>query len=555
MKKQFILLIICFVFYTDFFAQKLTSILYPSYIAKNTQFEVSFIGNFEKTFYDYLYLYLVSDDDINVNKASITFGEEYKDLPIEREKNSYGNVVKIIIRKSQFPKSEGSTYQLLINSDAGDLSAAQMMYVLGGTKDKKKYIFNSSFIDNPSSKIPNKLLFSFYEKGTKSGKALKLKSNGSLNLIANNYDLKNDLLIEFWTKCNIQSGNWFGIVDKNNNSNILSLSISELHLLEIKSDNVQFYYDDYHISKNQWYHFSVLINPKRNSVRLYINDKQIYRFNVNTDLDGNDLEVRFENDSEKGTLYLDALKIWDYNNTIVESFQRKNYPDERADSSYCLFSNLFDDYGNFQKLVSDGKIITKAKSFDIVDSDAPLFSKLPEFDVSVYNSYANIEWKSANKNAEKFIVEKSDNGNSYYSIYSTDATSDLSNVYFYSDSKEKDKNVLFYRLKQINNDGSIVYSNPVKVGIAEKELFEVKQNYPNPFNPTTSITVEVFETTYINIAVYNIVGKEIAVLHQGTLSAGEHKFDFDGTGLPSGIYFCQVSNKSVNKVQKMILTK
>ncbi len=555
MKKQLILLICCFVFHADFFAQKLTSILYPSYIAKNTQFEVSFIGNFEKTFYDYLYLYLVSDDDIKINNASITYGEEYSDLPIEFGKNSYGYVAKIIIKKSLFPKEEGIAYQLLINSQVEDLPAAQMMYVLGGAKDKKKYIFNSSFIDNPSIRIPNKLLFSFYDESTKSGKALKIKSNGLVNFATNNSEIKSNLMIEFWTKCNIQSGRWLRIIDKNSNSNILSLSVSDLHLLEMKSDNIQFYYDDYHISRNQWYHVSVLVNPARNSIRLYINDKQIYRFTVNTHLEAKSFDIRFENESEKGNLFIDALKIWDYNNNIAESFQRKNYPEERADSSNCLFNTLFDDYSNFQKLISDGKIVTKAKSFDFVDSDAPLFTKLPEFDVSVYKSYANIEWKSANKNAEKFIVEKSDNGTYFYSIYTTDASSDLSDVYFYTDSKENDKNILFYRLKQINNDGSIVYSNLVKVGIAEKELFEVKQNYPNPFNPTTSITVEVFETTYISIAIYNIVGKEITVLHQGNLSAGEHKFDFDGTGLPSGIYFCQVSNKSVNKVQKMILTK
>jgi len=95
----------------------------------------------------------------------------------------------------------------------------------------------------------------------------------------------------------------------------------------------------------------------------------------------------------------------------------------------------------------------------------------------------------------------------------------------------------------------------VKIGQGITEPFIVEQNYPNPFNPTTSIVVDLLQDSDVQIIIYNLEGKEIAKLFKGFLTSGTHKFSFDASELPSGIYLYKVSTPEFSSTKKMILTK
>ena len=71
--------------------------------------------------------------------------------------------------------------------------------------------------------------------------------------------------------------------------------------------------------------------------------------------------------------------------------------------------------------------------------------------------------------------------------------------------------------------------------------FELKQNYPNPFNPTTRIDYATTSRSYVQLAVYNILGQLIKKLVQQWREPGNYSIDFDGAGLPSGIYICRMT--------------
>ena len=115
--------------------------------------------------------------------------------------------------------------------------------------------------------------------------------------------------------------------------------------------------------------------------------------------------------------------------------------------------------------------------------------------------------------------------------------------------------IVYFRIKQINKDGSIVYSDVVKVGQGMVEDVIIGQNYPNPFNPTTLIQFELIQDTDVEVKVYNLAGKEISRLHEGFLSKGLHQFEFDGSGLSSGLYFYQITTPLTSQTRKMILAK
>ncbi|MCC6864784.1 MAG: T9SS type A sorting domain-containing protein [Ignavibacteria bacterium] len=85
--------------------------------------------------------------------------------------------------------------------------------------------------------------------------------------------------------------------------------------------------------------------------------------------------------------------------------------------------------------------------------------------------------------------------------------------------------------------------------------YNIQQNYPNPFNPVTSIRFDIPKSSFVKISVYDILGREIENLVNGTLTAGEYKVNWNASGFASGIYFYSISANGYSKTMKMILTK
>jgi spore germination protein YaaH len=81
------------------------------------------------------------------------------------------------------------------------------------------------------------------------------------------------------------------------------------------------------------------------------------------------------------------------------------------------------------------------------------------------------------------------------------------------------------------------------------------QNYPNPFNPTTKIKYSIPETGLVVIKVYDMLGKEIVTLVNEKQLSGHHEVDFDGSRLPSGIYFYSINYNKHLLTGKMTLVK
>lgn len=79
--------------------------------------------------------------------------------------------------------------------------------------------------------------------------------------------------------------------------------------------------------------------------------------------------------------------------------------------------------------------------------------------------------------------------------------------------------------------------------------------YPNPFNPTTQIRFTLPESGVTNLKIYDILGRQVAVIVNGLLAAGEHQFTFDATGLPSGLYLYKIESGGQALSGKMLLVK
>ena len=87
------------------------------------------------------------------------------------------------------------------------------------------------------------------------------------------------------------------------------------------------------------------------------------------------------------------------------------------------------------------------------------------------------------------------------------------------------------------------------------EEFVLFQNYPNPFNPTTTINFSIHNSQFSILKIYNALGKEVKTLLQEELAPGVYELKFNGSDLPSGIYFYRLTSGSFTQTHKMILLK
>ncbi len=92
--------------------------------------------------------------------------------------------------------------------------------------------------------------------------------------------------------------------------------------------------------------------------------------------------------------------------------------------------------------------------------------------------------------------------------------------------------------------------------------FELLQNYPNPFNPITQIGFRIAENGFVSISIYDLLGREVAIIVKEILSPGTYSRQWDATGFPSGVYYYRVhfqassgQSKAYSETKKLVLLK
>jgi hypothetical protein len=126
-----------------------------------------------------------------------------------------------------------------------------------------------------------------------------------------------------------------------------------------------------------------------------------------------------------------------------------------------------------------------------------------------------------------------------------------------------DEDSIVCRVKDSDNNNLLTVSlalNNVVTGIHDfedelNEDFHLSQNYPNPFNPTTIINFNTPVESFVNLKVYDIMGREVVEIISEEKPAGNYSVTFDGSGLSSGIYFYRIQSGSYNAVRRMLLLK
>ncbi|MCZ6702814.1 MAG: T9SS type A sorting domain-containing protein [Ignavibacteria bacterium] len=128
-------------------------------------------------------------------------------------------------------------------------------------------------------------------------------------------------------------------------------------------------------------------------------------------------------------------------------------------------------------------------------------------------------------------------------------------LYNFIDSDINQSGTYYYRLKQIDNDGTYEYSDVVSVEVGVPKIFYLSQNYPNPFNPETRIDFSLPEKQLVRLRIYNTLGELVKELVNEQREAGSYSVTFDASNLPSGVYIYSLQTSEFAENKKMTYLK
>lgn len=182
---------------------------------------------------------------------------------------------------------------------------------------------------------------------------------------------------------------------------------------------------------------------------------------------------------------------------------------------------------------------------------------------------ALIQWETASEQDNLgFVIYRSETENGNFEQIASYQTSDklrgqgtrLENTkYLYEDSRNTlPGKEYFYKLVSVDIDGT---RHDITLGgqrIWSVQLpfeYALDQNYPNPFNPVTTIQFSLEKAARTTLEIYNVLGQKVATLVNGELSAGAYRYQWNGSGMASGIYFYRLRSDNFVATKKMLLVK
>jgi len=189
---------------------------------------------------------------------------------------------------------------------------------------------------------------------------------------------------------------------------------------------------------------------------------------------------------------------------------------------------------------------------------SPFPVELSRFDAVLAEDKVLLNWRTETEvNNYGFYIERSVNNSDWLvlSFIEGYGNSNSFKEYSFSDSDIKLSGRYYYRLRQIDNDGTYEYSKVVTVEALTTNYPYVIRNYPNPFNPVTNIEFSLPEKQLVSLRIYNNLGELVTELVNEIKEAGKYSVTFDGSNLSSDVYFYRFETPTFAKSDKMILLK
>jgi hypothetical protein len=256
-------------------------------------------------------------------------------------------------------------------------------------------------------------------------------------------------------------------------------------------------------------------------------------------------------------------------NVLIYSFSNENIlPDTGsiADMTFDVFPHALPEYHplelkdiyasglngqNVELEIIDGVFVIEdnATPVELINFEAHF---LREEDV------VTLQWSTRSEtNNYGFEIQRGTGGMAFEKIGFVEGRGTTSNTHLYRfiDSNIS-SDLINYRLKQINFDGSSQFSETFSVTRSTPSNYKLYQNYPNPFNPTTVISYQLPQQSYVELVISNMAGQMVTRLVSEQQAEGRYQYEWDAGDMVSGVYFYRImADQQFVQMKKLILLK
>jgi len=188
--------------------------------------------------------------------------------------------------------------------------------------------------------------------------------------------------------------------------------------------------------------------------------------------------------------------------------------------------------------------------------------ELASFSAQLFQKDVILNWTTASEiNNQGFEIEQSFDNKIFSRIGFVPSFGSTTESKSYSFKiSDAPSGIQYYRLKQIDFDGTFTHFNSVEVDGPMVREFVLYQNHPNPFNPSTTISFSLPVESNVRITLFNMLGQQVAQLVNSDFQTGNHKIEFNAKDISTGAYIYTLEARGVNGksfalIKKMILLK
>ncbi|CUS97997.1 Por secretion system C-terminal sorting domain-containing protein [Candidatus Kryptobacter tengchongensis] len=547
-KKFFILFLVLSSIFSQVFAQKISLAQYPDEVVKGEKFAVKLDIYTEPE--DKIFIIASIDGEISLHEFLLLEDSIFNVEPVKLN--------QFFIPKNHFPNGFFAQ-KTFIFADTFVHSSALRSYALvmsartiGEIKIKflPVKLYSDSLIYDTVGVGKGQLTIKVKSSVEKTaGLCAKFEKEGFIKFNMNEkFTAKNGFTLSFWIKTTLMKGKMITFksgIDKS------------FMIVGLKSGNIFFSINNSigkyevvlpkFVSDGKWH--NIIIGQSDNFLRFYIDGERIDEVLIPnlSQFEINRPSVRVEN------VLIDEIVLLKGGEAgIVERLSRYFV---KADTEVIFLLKFENETVNISGNVSG----VESSGVKFVPSSAPICSPEVKISAQLKDNNIIINWEVEDPSfIDKFVVERKVRDELFQPVYQIFPSEQKR--YTFVDATAENNAVYYYRVKRVNRNGSIEFSDEVKIGMGLKRDFEIIGNFPNPFNSETRIIYNLFNDTYVKLTVYDIVGREIAILVDGFQSAGRHEISFNlgnvkSNEITSGIYFYKLQTQRGYEIRKMIVIK
>lgn len=326
-------------------------------------------------------------------------------------------------------------------------------------------------------------------------------------------------------------------------------------------------------SSNTWNHIAFVYDPSISLYKCYINgvEKSVHlgtsssaaNTAMNTTTTNFNIGRRQDNSGFfKGKI--DEIRIWNYARSGTEIVNNMNTELSGTESGLVAYYKMSNGSGTtLSDNGKNGNNGTLMNGTEWIGAEVVLPVELASFNAKAENNRVDLSWMTHTEtNNYGFEIQRlssaADNWEKIGFVRGS-GSSNKSCSYNFID-KLPVSGTVQYRLKQIDNDGNSKLYDAITVEMNITGRYTLEQNTPNPFNPSTAIIFRLPASTFVNIKIYDQLGREVTELINQEKQAGSHVIYWngrDGNGqlVSSGVYLYKLTAGTYTETRKMNLLK